>query len=89
MADENNAIEQFVIDKVNNDPGIKGVALVTQLVVDQGKNLIPPDIDILELIDRLVKEGKLLEVEYILPSMSHRIKSLYFPKETRITPVVP
>lgn len=32
----------------------------------------------------LVKEGRIIEIEYILPDMTNRIKSFYLPKGTQV-----
>lgn len=37
---------------------------------------------ILDTLENMVKEGSIIELEYILPSISYRVKSLYFPKGT-------
>ena len=42
------------------------------------------DYDVIELLDELIGEGRLVEVEYVLPAMSYRVKSLLFPAGTEI-----
>lgn len=37
------------------------------------------DFDVPSLLDELVKEGRLVEVEYVLPQMEWRAKSFYLP----------
>jgi hypothetical protein len=40
--------------------------------------------DVTESLDRLLAANQIIEVEYVLASMDYRVKSLYFPKDTRI-----
>lgn len=40
--------------------------------------------DLLEALEELVVAGEIIEVEYALPHMDYRIKSLYFPKGSQI-----
>jgi hypothetical protein len=35
------------------------------------------------VLQNMVAAGDILEIEYILPSMDYRIKSIFFPKGTR------
>lgn len=39
---------------------------------------------IVDTMDNMVSEGKIVEVEYVLPSMPYRSKSLYFPALTEL-----
>ncbi len=43
------------------------------------------DEDIPDLLEELVKEGQLLEVQYVLPNMDYRFKSFYLPTGTSVT----
>lgn len=80
------AIEAVMEAMSAADLPIKGPALV----VESLKNLFEQyrikvlSVDIVEIIQRLVDKGELVEVEYVLPDMSDRIKSLYFQRDTRI-----
>lgn len=81
---------QLIIELVSNKPGIKGTELVTEVVSAYYKSeLVSPtgsDETTIESINHLVKKGELVEVEYVLPTMTYRVKSLYFPKGTEILP---
>ena len=41
-----------------------------------------------EEIQSLVEKGELIEIEYVVPRMNYRIKSLLFPKGTEIEIVI-
>lgn len=72
--------EEIIIDVVTKLQGCKATELVARPEVATLDN-------VLELLPKLVKEGKLVEVEYDLPTISYRIKSLYFPAGTEIRQV--
>jgi hypothetical protein len=73
---------------VNENSGIKNV----ELVIKVAQSLIEEDIefeprDLIIQIESLVKEGEIVELEFILPDMGYRVKSMYFPKGTKLTPI--
>ncbi len=39
---------------------------------------------VIDLINRMVKEGDLVEIEFVLPTMDYRVKSYYFPRGTKL-----
>jgi hypothetical protein len=73
-------LDNFILAVVNDGP-IKGVDLALE-VASKVRDITPDDVH--QSIDRLIKEHKILEVEYVLPSMDYRAKSLYFPQGTQI-----
>jgi len=80
----NAKFREFVTEKVEG--GIKATALVADIQVAMCEGRLPnvSGFDILCFIDQLVSEGEIVEVEYILPSMNFRIKSLYLPKGAEV-----
>lgn len=64
--------------------GIKATELVAQLA-SQFKTRLPPSTDVLGLLDKMVHDGEIVEVEYILPHLDFRIKSMYFPAGTSVS----
>lgn len=70
--------------------GIKASLLVTRIIIQISKEegeCIPKilyDVDIPELLESLVQQGKIREVEYVELENNYRIKSLYFPKDAVI-----
>lgn len=41
------------------------------------------DFDFYEIIEELIKEGRISGLEYIVPNFEHRVKLLLFPKGTK------
>lgn len=78
-------LKTFVKDLLHGGPK-RGIELVVALATHVHSLGETDDrfIDIVVFINDLVKEGEIVEVEYELPSMSYRAKSLYFPKGTTI-----
>lgn len=78
-------VKKIVVEKITELQGVKATTLVTELpneVIEWGsvrKN------DILQVFEELVKDGEILEIEYVLPSINYRTKSFYVPKDTKIT----
>jgi hypothetical protein len=69
---------------INAHSGVKGVELVMLILGDTNPSNISIEAYHYELAN-LVKEGEIVEVEYTLPSMDYRVKSIYFPKGTIIS----
>lgn len=75
----------IILEKVNQSTGIKGSELATEVCVrfmEGGINVTIENYRL--LIEQLVKEGEIVEIEFCLPSMPERIKSIFFPKGTNI-----
>jgi hypothetical protein len=72
--------KQFLVDKIISLQGCKA----TQLAADEEvvTKLSMNDIDVPDLLDELVKEGRIIEIEYVLPEMTWRVKSFYLPPGT-------
>jgi len=70
-------IKELIINCINEHTGIKGV----DLVVDVCSNEVNTE-EYENALNELVMNGEIIEVEYTLPSMDYRVKSMYFPKET-------
>ena len=74
-------MKEKIIELVNDCGPIKATELIVKLIEihDISQNNL-----ILDILNELVKNGDIIEVEYTLPQMNYRIKSLYFPKRTEI-----
>ena len=73
--------KQLIIDEVTNLNGCKAIDLTVK------KNLLPlvtSEFSMYELIDELVSQGRLIEIEYILPIISYRAKSFLLPAGTNV-----
>ncbi len=73
-------MRKIILDKVNNSTGIKAVELVVA-VQTEVKSEFQHD-EYVKTIEELVSSKEIVELDYILPSMNYRVKSLYFPKGT-------
>lgn len=79
-----------VLNIVNDSTGVKATELVASVVEkvlrdESAKTEREYRIDfdmIAPVIHELVTKGEILEVEYVVPNMNYRIKSMYFPKGT-------
>lgn len=74
-------LEQTIKDAVNDSGGIKAVDL-TLKVMRQLHPISYSARDFLLCCDRLVSQGDLIELEYTVPNVHYRLKSMYFPKGT-------
>lgn len=76
-------IKQLITEIVNESTGIKATDLILRIV----EKTIPFDVGcdlVTECIEELVRDKKITELEYTLPRMTYRIKSIYFPTGTSI-----
>lgn len=78
--DEN--LEKLLVELITGFQGCKATELIVRVVSKDHK--IPGE-KILSTLERLVKDQKIIEVEYVLPDMDYRCKSLYFPLGTTFT----
>lgn len=84
-------IKDYCLGIVATYPGIKVIELVTKVageLYNDSNSSSDGRADVLEsvpeVLESLVKDGSLVEVEYVVPSMSYRVKSMYFPKDTGV-----
>lgn len=84
-------VKEYLLGIVATYPGIKATELVTKVageLYNDSNSSSDGRADVLEsvpeVLESLVKDGSLVEVEYVVPSMSYRVKSMYFPKDTGV-----
>lgn len=83
--DKKNTDISYVVEIVKENPGIKSAELSAKLTIKKCENNLKVEgSEIVKAIDDAAKEGLILEMEYILPSMPYRIKSVYFPADTKL-----
>jgi len=75
-------LKEAILLTVNSQQGIKGVELVLNVMAIINPMKFKEKDYIFELAE-LVSVGEIVEMEYILPQMDYRIKSIYFPKGTK------
>lgn len=70
-----------ILNKINLRGGIKATELVLEVMGEINPNKWEGDL-FQEIVNEMIKEGHIIELEYILPNMDYRVKSIYFPKGT-------
>lgn len=83
--DTENTDISYVVEIVKENPGIKSTELAAKLTIKKCENNLKVEgSEIVKAIDDAAKEGLIIEMEYILPSTPYRIKSIYFPADTKL-----
>jgi hypothetical protein len=76
-------LKQVILESVNGSTGVRGVELALTVLNKTMPHYFEPPL-YQEALEELVNEGEILELEYTLPEMDYRIKSIFFPKGTQI-----
>ena len=71
--------KKAIIQVIADSQGCKSAELVAKLANNCSDAL---EFEIPALLEELFNEKKIEEMEYILPNIPHRIKSLFFPAGT-------
>lgn len=79
--------EEVILEVVNECQGAKGTVVAAASTARLVK--LGLDADVPEMLDKLVEQGKLLEVEYRLPphcgqNLSYKVKSFYLPTRSQV-----
>ena len=72
--------KQAIIEVINNHQGCKSTEIPAGLLKKSVESIF--DYGISNLLEELVREDKVIEIEYTLPNMEYRIKSFYLPAKT-------
>jgi hypothetical protein len=79
----NHIYREAILTTVNTRNGVNGVDLVLKCM-----GIINPltfsNKDYIFILAELVSSGEIVELEFILPQMEYRLKSIYFPKGTKL-----
>ena len=75
----NEQLSQRIIDLITSQQGIKAVDLTVKLATEF---LDVTNSEIIDVIMKLLSSGDIIELQYTLPHMQYRVKSIYFPKGT-------
>lgn len=65
----------------------RGSVTGVELALAVMQNMYPvtyPTETFLQMLETMVKQGAIVEVEYVLPDMKDRVKSVYFPAGTTV-----
>lgn len=74
------SLAKNVLETIKENPGIKSTELAIKVAEKSKVNAG----EFMEIIDALVSIGEIVEIEYTMPLMEYRIKSIYFPKESNV-----
>ena len=77
-------IKNTIVNVVTRIQGCKAMHLSCEkeiIDLDLGNRRLP------DVVEELIEEGRLVEIEYILPQLSFRLKSFLLPPETHIARV--
>jgi hypothetical protein len=87
-------VEKLILETVNTYGPINGSDLTSKVLTEMYKNdeLLQSFFSVeyntvSEILDDLVTHGQIVEVEYVLPGSTDRIRSMYFPAKTEINVV--
>lgn len=76
------ALRHAILSHVNDAQGIKATQLVADVVLAIGGHAV--DEDFAEALDKLIEDGEIIEIEYVLADMGYPIKSFLLPKGSKI-----
>jgi hypothetical protein len=76
-------VKDIVVDLVTSCQGAKATQLAA-VAVEQIAGVLESTGYDPEIVEELVAEGRLVEVEYILPDMDYRCKSFLLPQGTKV-----
>ncbi len=76
-------LREAIINIVESKQGCKATE-IAPLLAKSFPELIEELGEAINIVDDLIRHGELVEVEYILPTMDYRVKSILFPKGTKI-----
>jgi ribosome biogenesis SPOUT family RNA methylase Rps3 len=76
-------MKEKILKLISENPGIKGVELAIKTITSIAEKGLPiNNLDFVNELEKLVHAGDIIELEYILPQMDYKIKSMFFPKGT-------
>lgn len=76
-------LKGIILESIQNSTGMRGVELALT-VLNKTMPLYFETELYQECLGELVAEGEVIELEYVLPEMEYRTKSMFFPKGTQI-----
>ena len=77
-------IQAAILHVINDCGPLKGTELITKIMTEI---LFEDFSEYVVALSELISRREVLELEYVLPHMSYRTKSMYFPKHTHIKAV--
>lgn len=79
-------LEDVIKQIVDDEQGVKEIALVVKVLERLHKEVakLPDDVEIVSILDNLVKKGDIVAVNYTLAKYPMKLKTIYFAKGTEI-----
>ena len=80
-------LEQIITNIVSGEQGLKELALIVKIINEyhfREINPCPSDEDIMMALNKMVKNEDIVAVNYVLPMYANKLKTVYFPKGTKI-----
>lgn len=74
-------LDNYILIVVEDKAPIKNVDLAVEIAKHQHG---VTESDIAESLKRLASAGKIMEIQYILPNVATRTKSIFFPGKTNL-----
>ncbi len=78
---DDNQMTAIILQAISN--GIKA----TELAVQLASHALNDTDRYMAMVQKLIEQGEIVEIEYVLPDMPYRAKSFYLPKGAKV--VVP
>lgn len=76
-------IKNQIVNIVNEfNGGIKSTDLVVKVISYAHANLETCEFDFVQILNDCVRDSLITELEYIIPAMTYRLKTMYFPVGT-------
>ncbi len=82
-------LRQVIKNLISIKQGVKAPELVVEVIntlIAEGQTTSFDSEEYQAVINALVESGDVVEMEYILPHMEYRVKSIFFPKGTKFPP---
>lgn len=76
-------LKEIILSLIRESTGIRGVELALSVLNKTMPRYFESEM-YQECLEELVKSGEIVELEYTLPDMDYRVKSIFFPKGTQI-----
>lgn len=91
MTSQAEKISHHFLDIINDSTGLKVTELVTKVTIgiheDTEINPKPTGDEVVAMVNKLIKSGQIIEIDYTVPTMDWRIKSFLLPKDSKIVSI--
>ena len=81
---DNERLKKSIIEIITVHSAIKNVDLALAVMAHLNPQCFGSEI-YFNALEELIRDGEIMEIEYTLPNMDYRVKSIYMPKGTSIS----